>query len=318
MSFELTWALVSSRIIGYILLVCLIYAISMAVNTVVFQLLLHFVGVRVSYAKAAIVVTIGTFINHIAPLKTGNILGKPLVGRALARVPMLRAVSVNSFQHFLDWIWQLTLFPILLVLLGEKVFFYNNVVKWSVVLVLAILVGITAYKFKWFLPHALRMRNIIPESIRDWLERIGVSRSNMEELIHALPKYFSKKWVVGTVVVGLTIDGILLPFILWAALSYFSVSLSYFTIFALYWVSYTIGRLSLLPGGIGVKDVTLAALLVGVGVSGNTAVQVVIIFRALSIIPPMIFGGGLILLFRKELWQEVSEMIRTLATRKTH
>ena len=318
MSFELTWALVDSRIIWYVLLACIIYAISMLINTIIFQLLLHFVGAKISYTKAAVIVTIGSFINSIAPMKTGNIIGKPLVGRALARVPMIKAISVNSFQHFLDWIWQLALFPVLLVLIGEKIFFYNNVVKWTIVLVLAICIGLIAYRYKWFLPGLLRVRKVIPESLRDRAEQIGLSRSNLEELIHAIPRYFSRKRLVAAVVVGLLIDGILLPFILWAALMYFGVSLSYFIIFSLYWVSFTIGRLSLLPAGIGVKDVTLAALLVGVGVSGTTAVETTIIFRVLSSIPPLLFGGGLLVLFRKELWQEIIDMIRALASKNRH
>ena len=151
--------------------------------------------------------------------------------------------------------------------------------------------GVMSYKYKWFLPKIIGLKRFMPDRIKKFVSKFGIDEETIKGFIDNVPSYFSNKGLILLLVALTIIQAVLLPFFVGLSLMFFNVGLSYFDLFVVYWISYILGRLSFLPSGLGVKDVTMGGLLLGFGVNGVTVVKTVILFRVFAFIPYLFIGG---------------------------
>lgn len=311
MSVSLTLSLLNLSIIWYGLIAVLVYIVSLFISSLLFKNILHHLKISLPYWRTFSIVTMGNLIHAIIPFEIGHFFGKTILAKLLDNVLIRRTISASAFEHFINFTTYLILFPFLLLILGERLFIATNFTKWAIIFVMVLTFGIVAHRYQWFLPKIFSIKQYIPRFIRGFFSKYGFTEKTLQEIIESFPQYFTNKRLViyawGTTLVNLLI----FPLVLWAAIAYFGQSLSYITIFALYWVSYVIGRLSPLPAGIGLKDVTLAGFLISLGIIGETAVKIVIIYRVLSLTPIILLGIPLFLLHGKLLIKKQQHFIRT-------
>ena len=297
MSFDLTVSLLNPSIVGYILIAFIAHLFIMSIGSLMFFNMIEFLEGKVKLSHAFVIVNLGNFLHYFAPFKAGHLIGRPLVGRFLAKLSIHKTLSATAFEQFLALLWQVAAFPLLLLVLGEGLFFENALIKWIILLVGVVVVGVLAYHYGWFLPHLFKLQKYMPRWIKKIAEKIGVTEELIEDIVKSLPSYLGNKKILTKSLIIIGIQAIVAPVTLWAAMAYFDLSFSYPILFAVFWVSALLGKLSFLPAGLGVKDVTMGGLLVGLGVGGIMAVQIVIIFRLLSLIPPSIIGGSMALFY---------------------
>jgi len=88
--------------------------------------------------------------------------------------------------------------------------------------------------------------------------------------------------------------------VLWAAASAAGVHLSFDVILLATTVGVLAGLVPFLPGGIGVVDAAIPALLHRYGVALDEAVAITIVYRALTLVLPMLAGVGSLLWLRRD------------------
>ncbi len=300
MDWSISLSLLRWGIIGYAFLVLLLYLIVISISTLIFQILLRQQHEKITFWEAFSIINLGQFLGFLTPIKGGSFIGKPLLAKIILKLPIRKTISAIAFENFVALAWQLASLPILLILLGEKIFLENSALKWLLIFVVVLVIGYIAHHRHWFIPQLLKIKHLIPKRIRKIASSFGLTEQAIKETIETLPEYLKQKSLLARLGALIGIQALIFPFMLTVTLLYYDIHLSYLTIFGLYWVSYILGRLSILPAGIGVKDVTLGGLLIGVGIASTTAIKVVLVFRFLTLIPPILIGGILAIVYAKE------------------
>ncbi len=310
MGLSLTLSLLNLSIVWYGLIALIVYIITMFLSSLVFRNILLYIDRQISVLRSFVVVSIGNLIYSFTPFGLGHFVGRPLAAKFLEDVLIRRTISATAFEEFINFTMYLILFPFLLLFLGEELFIVNNFSNWSIILVVVLVVGIIAYRYQYFLPKIFKVKSYVPKFIREFVSKYGVTEQSLEEITRSLPQYMKNRRLIIYTWIMTIVTMFIMPLTLWAALAYFGQEFSYLTIFSLFWVSYVIGRISLLPAGIGVKDVTMAGLLISLGVAGEMAVKVVIIYRVLSIFPIILIGLPLLLLHTKILFKRQKHYVQ--------
>ena len=307
MDWGVSLSLLRWGIVGYGAAIFIIYLITMIIGVLIFQLLLRHQHEQVSFWQAFSVINLGQFLGLITPITGGAFIGKPLLAKFLAKLSLSKSISAIAFENFFGLAWQLASLPILLVILGEKIFLVNSVLKWALIFIVVLIFGYVAHQRHWFIPQLIKLKRLVPQRLRRLARSFGVTEKGIKETIDSLPEYLKQKPLLARLSFLVGVQALILPVQLYIALRYYDLHLGLFTIFALYWVSYILGRLSILPAGLGVKDVTLGGLLIGVGVASSTAIKVVLIFRFLTLIPPILIGAVLALIYAKDFKELIKE-----------
>lgn len=276
------------RYFVYALLLNLVIAIFGALS---YKLLFYIQMEDLKFRKSFLILYLAQFLNFFAPLKTGAIFGKPLITKLVGNMPLTKSIFAVAFENFFSISWQIIMLPILLLLIGERVVFDNLILKISIIIIFLIISGIISYKYKWFLPKLINLKRFLPERIKKVAVRFGFNEETIMDFIAKIPSYYSNKLLIAALILLTIVQAVLLPFFLNISLMFFNVKLSYFNIFMIYWISYILGRLSFLPSGLGVKDVTMGGLLIGFGIENVVAIKTVVIYRAITFVPYLLIGG---------------------------
>lgn len=275
----------------YFILAAIINIVTSFISAISYKLILYMQKEDLKIMNSLLILYLSQFIGFFAPLKMGAIFGKPLVTKMVGGIPLVKSMFAVGFENFFSISWQIIMLPILLVLIGEDVLFNNMIYKIAIVVIFAVCIAIIGYKYKWFMPRLLNLKRFLPNKIKNVAIKFGLNEDSINNFTASIPSYFSNKWFM-VLIIGLTILQIFfLPFFMALPLSFFNINLSYFTIFTIYWISYILGRLSFLPAGLGVKDVTMGGLLLSNGIDGGTVVKIVILYRVLTFVPSLVVGG---------------------------
>ncbi len=252
---------------------------------------------RINFAKSYAVIYLSQILNFFAPFKTGAIIGKPLVTKLITGIEIQRSIPAIGFENIFSIIWQVTMLPLLLLMIGENVLFDNVIINVVLALFFLLTFGIAYYKYKWFLPRIIMLKKYVPECIKKIAVKLGINQENINKIAENMPNYLNNKKILLRLGIMTIANILLLPLFLWLSLNFLQINLGYFSIFIVYWISYILGRLSFLPAGIGIKDVTMGGLLISYGTNNVTALKVVLLFRILTLLPNLIISSSFLLYY---------------------
>ena len=262
-----------------------------------YKLLFRIQGENLKFSRSFLILHMAQFLNFFAPLKTGAIFGKPLITKLIGNMPLTKSIFAVGFENFFSISWQLAMLPILLMLVGEKILLNSMLAKILIAVAALIAISTISRRYKWFLHYALGLKRFLPNKIKKIALRFGLDEAAIKELIENIPSYFSNKRMLLALILLTALQAFLQPFFLRWALAFFDVHMSYFSLFAIFWISYILGRMSFLPSGLGVKDLTIGGLLIGTKVNSIIAIKTVVLFRVLTFIPFLVIGGALFLYY---------------------
>jgi len=295
------WDAISSAI-SNVPIMYFVYAI--ALNTILaiigslsYKLLFKMQEENLGFLNSFFILHMAQFLNFFAPFKTGALFGKPLITKLIGNMPLTKSIFAVGFENFFSIAWQVTMLPILLLLVGEDMLFNNLLLKITITILFFICVGIVLYKYKWFIPKIIALKRFLPNRINKIALKFGINDDVINDFVNSIPSYFSNKKIIALLILLTAIQAVILPFFVGLSLSFFGIKMGYFSLFSVYWISYVLGRLSFLPSGLGVKDVTMGGLIVGFGIDSGIAIKSVVLFRALTFVPYLIIGGILFLYY---------------------
>ena len=295
------WSTITSAVsdvpLVYFLLAIMLNSIIAVFGAFSYKLLFFIQKEKLSFFNSFFVLHILEFVKFLTPFKMGALVGKPLITRLIGGISLKNAVFAVGFENFFSITWQIALLPILLLLVGENILFNNMLLKIALIIFFVVLLGIVSYKYKWFLPKIIGLKKYIPEKIKRKAAKAGLNEEMVNDFLLNVPSYFNSKRLILLLGLLTIAQALLLPLFIGLSLAFFDVEMSYFNMFAVYWISYVLGRFSFLPSGLGVKDVTMGGLLLSLGVNGLTVVKTIVLFRIFAFIPYVVVGGCLFLYY---------------------
>lgn len=284
--------MVDSRIIEYAALGFLVNFVYIALVSLRYKYLLQVMQEKISLLHASCLFCVYQTVTYLDPFKVGGVIAKPVATKLLARTSLRGAFLATAFEQVFDFVWQIPLVVIAALYFGQALF--AEIPQAQLWLVgMAVLLGIlVAVFFQQILNFFLN--KILPRRLRRMRAfRDGNFLSAKQDIL----KLFKSPERVGMMFLITAAFVLFSPFLLLVALAGFGLSISYGAAFLAYWVSFSVGRLSGIPGGFGSRDVTLLGMLVYYGISSGVALKAILLYRVITLVPNLVVGGSILLYY---------------------
>lgn len=288
--------------IFFIFMTLFVILITTLLNAIRYKLIANelFAG-YISILNSFFVICASQFSNYILPLKTGVIVIKPWLTKKYSELSLEKSFVVTGFEQFFEIGFQMLMLPFLLYLLGDILLFKSLSTKIISLSCAIFIILICVFNYKQIIKFSLKFIRFTPKRFRDALEKRGINERSLlntaNQAISSISNlsFFIKLnfWTILLVIVS--------PFIITTVTYAFNATIPYKEAFLIYWVSMIIGRLSGLPGGLGVRDITMAGLLISFGFNAQLTLSITLFYRILVILFYAITGAPLMLKIGKSL-----------------
>lgn len=273
-----------------------------------FQAVLAQLGQSISSLHSFFITNSVQLASYVAPLGTGALISKPLMTYFYSKVPVKKTVLAVFFEQIFTLYWDLFLLLSLLVF-GSGAFFEGvqalTVVVWLSILLLFTF-SLTQYeKILFFIAdNGERYPGIFKKILVKF--RLA-DRKDIESLKLQLSAFLNKRFLLRYSFYIVSII-VLLPLTLYFTSRSCGVEIMYASAFIGYWASMVLGRLSGLPGGIGVRDISMGAFLIYLKVPAPDAAAITVLNRLVVTFQYVVVGAPLLTKAMKDV--SVIELIK--------
>ena len=258
-----------------------------------YKILLKYAGERISILNAFLTFTITKFSTTITPFVSGPMIAKPLASKYLANIPLKKGAFITAFEQLLDFGAFLILIPILMIFLGERVFFNGIVPKLILFFGVMVFCAIALIKRKQLISFIWKAKTFLPTKIRMFGKNAGLSEKNAHQLLDEVLVYVKNPRPIAALIPFFAFQFLAMPIILQLVALAFDVDLSFKLAFVVYWFSSALGKLSGSPSGFGVADISLGGLLAANGAPATAVLKIIIFYRIISLLPAIAIGAPL-------------------------
>ena len=230
------------------------------------------------------------FVSYLSPFRIGTIFTKPFVTKVISSISFKKSMLASVFEQFFDITWQITLLPIFVYLVGNEYLHVSGLFSFFIIILLfGSLVFIVVHS-KNAVEILWKIKFIVPRFVRDFSKKKKISKERVLELIEKSKLHLNNRKMLFIITIMTFIHFVLSALTLELFLLYFKYQVLYFLVLAGFWAPNIIGRFSGIPFGLGVRDVSLGAILVAFGVTIADSAKIVILTRLSVILPITIFG----------------------------
>ncbi len=273
-------------------------AILSSLMTVIFgglryKLILSSLGYHIRASHAMLVQLVARFANFITPFRGGVLISKPLATKFFTKCQLQTGLFVTLFDQVYDLLWELMLLLILGLYLGGEFMTQSTAIKLGIVFFFVIL-AIVFYKH--LMGCAFWMLRFLPSKLKK-----GLSRKDLENDARKIFRRFKNPAFLYSMISLTVLNALAAPLMVYFAALSLSIHLSYAHALTAFWISFVIGRLSGIPGGFGVRDVTLGAILAGYGLGFSEALELTILSRVVSLFFPLVIGAPSFFILAKRI-----------------
>ncbi len=290
----------------------LIAIFSLLILGIRFKFITSELGVPMSTLNALNVTTLTIALGYITPFKAGGVLGKPLLIQATSNTKMANSLLVTFLELYLDLAWQSFIILPVILIAGLQQLIPINIGSYSLLLALLLIpIQFIIRKGPTIALHILKSRaalRLLPKKIKE-----KIPLMDLERLAHDTLQHFYKPKFLITAILITSIHIAITPILLGSTLKVFNVELGYLTIFTVYWVSAIVGRVSFLPGGLGIREASLVGLLYFYNVNPVIALKIAALSRILYIIGLAIVSAPFILYTFTKIKQKARLQKETVA-----
>lgn len=261
-----------------------------------FQAVLAQLGRPISSVHSFLITNTVQLAAYVAPLGTGALISKPLMTYFYSKVPVRKTVLAVFFEQIYTLYWDLFLLLSMLVFAGGA--FFEGVRALTIAVWLSILAIFTfsMARYDKALLYIVDRDKGLLRFFKKALAKFGLSeRKDVESLKQNLRAFLDKAFLLRYSLYIVSII-LLLPLTLYFTGRSCGLELMYSSAFVGYWSSMILGRLSGLPGGIGVRDVSMGSfLLVYLQVPAADAAIITLLNRLVVTFQYFVVGGPLLI-----------------------
>ena len=258
------------------------------VGSIRYKIVLHDLGSSISLAGSFLVMNAAQFSSYITPMRIGGIISKPHASKIIAGVKARVALFATLIEQAFDLSWQIILLPFLLILIGNKSMGLNLQV---VILILFLLTALGAFlKRRMIISILFRFSRFLPGFVKRHAKGRKLTKKRILRLVGKTSSYLNVRMVL-KLAIPTIITMIVAPFSLMFVARSVLVTITFGTAFVSILSSTIIGRLSGVPGGFGVREVSLAGFLIFFGIDPILAAEIAVLNRVASALVVVVFGA---------------------------
>lgn len=280
-------------------MILFIYLGSILILSFRFQYFASLIPVRLNFFHALNITIVSLIVNYIAPFKTGSFIGKPLLIRSMTGSNVINSAMLTYLELMVDFSWQFALLILLILIAGISIITTAIIKKILIILILLIIILIVIKYIPSFLNYVFKKEfvlKLLPKRIRSRIQLM-----DFHEIMGFLLKHFYD-WKFILAVLSITsLYMIIAPLSLKYILLLFGINFSYITIFLIFWISSILGRLSMIPGGIGVREASLVGLFYFYGIDSVTSLKIATMARLINVVAVFIFSLPFLLFTARKL-----------------
>lgn len=253
-------------------------------------------NVAIHYKRIYEAVLISHAVNFLSFYGAGSILVRPYVINKTSKVAYAKSVTISVIEHAFETFSSMFALAISIFFIGfhgiNPLYNVVSIVAAFIFLFMVIYIESSLVLIK----KALSVTRFVPGIIKSVAKRASINKDNLIETVASIQKSKGKGKMIFFILLlnclVLFVDAIS-PYAFFLAMG---TDINYFQAFALYWLPFFIGRVSSIPGGIGVREGAMAYLLTLFGVDLPHAIVLAVSYRLVLIIIPLM--AGLIMSFK--------------------
>ncbi len=270
--------------------ILLINFISILLTSLRYRYLLGFVDRKISRKSAFLIISVASFINYLVPFKVGLLMGSPFAAKLREKISIQHSSVVLFFEQFFDIIWQLIFIFIIFFFTRRNVIKENIYLQISLLSLIILILFFLIFKHNLLLKISLRFFSVLPRRIKIVFKKSGLKRENAEIILKDLKSLFVERKFIFLYALRTLSIFLFIPLSLYILSKAFYFNLTYFQSLSVFWISFILGKLSGLPGGLGVRDAAIGVLLVNLGISTIDSIRLVFYLRIFGFFPALPAG----------------------------
>lgn len=286
--------------IKYVTLILVINLLSVILMCLRYRFVLGFIDKKISYLSSFLIISIANSINYLMPFKSGVIIGNPMAAKIVESVSLKKGFVVHFFEQTFEILWEISfIFLAALFLISQELITKNTIIKLVSVIFLLLLILFFIVKNKFLLKLLLKAYSFMPNKIKAIVLKNNFKKDDAEKILENLKGLFTNKKFLLKYFLRTSIVILVIPINLLFTVYAFSISINYLSAFLVFWVSFILGRISGLPGGLGTREIVMSLLLVNLGLPTNVSIQIAFLNRILGFFPMLPTGIIYLLYFTK-------------------
>lgn len=235
---------------------------------------------KINLSLLYMITLIANSINTIAPFRLGS-TAAPIILKKIKNISYKKSISVISLEQLIELIIQSIIFIISLYIISFSI--NASILTTVIISSLALILLLLLFFERRIIPLFSLASRVIPQKISKHKEEIIKLLSLLQRKEKRAITFFSLMIVsLALVFYSPLADQIFLRL--------FSIDLSYIQIFVYYWLPLFLGKISGLPGGIGIREGTMILILTQFNIPLASATHATIILRVVSVSIVLILG----------------------------
>ena len=251
------------------------------------------VGESVPFVLLFKTLLVATATNIMAPFKLGTLFTRPFMLKKFYGTSVKKSYVTVAAEQMIESVFEFVVFVSALYFMSAS--FSNSPLS----LIAASLLSIAALSMIFFSTKTIGtadwamsfLRNRAPARIVGFIRRKKIAtREGVLSTLSTIQKKEGKINDFSTIMASSLLLMVCSAVPLYFFLLAMSINISFYQAFFIFWASLFLGKVSGLPGGIGVKEGSMIFMLTQAGVGLAVAVEATIIFRVFSIVIVLILG----------------------------
>lgn len=248
----------------YLFLGALILAVAALLKIYRFQIVVRIYGFEIPFLEAALVQMVGISFATLTPGRVGE-GSKAVLLNKRADVPISSALGMIIFERFFD-----------MILLATGAFLFSqSVLQREFALAIGLFLAALVVFFILFLRHFNSIKRFVPKRYIEYFTPVSAGGGMHLSLLALI--FTAATWLTEA----------LFPWLLARSMG---ANVSFTLVFGVLCISTIAVVLSVLPAGLGTMDLSFLVLLPKIGVTAETALSILLIYRFFGIITPFIFS----------------------------
>ena len=177
----------------------------------------------------------------------------------------------------------------------------NSVITKTVIFLITIgLLLAVIVKYEYFLKLAWNLKTFMPSYVTNKVKKI-IKKKQIDDMLTDILKCLKTPKFILSAALPTFLVFVISPLMIQFSGYAFDENMGYITAFLAYWIGMIIGRLSGLPGGIGVRDATSIGVLLGFGIPASISLKIMILYRIIAALPHIVIGIPIFFQYGKKL-----------------
>jgi uncharacterized protein (TIRG00374 family) len=273
--------------------------------------ILSVVDKKISFFSSFIIVCVTFVMNYLIPMRVGSVIGNPIAAKLKEEISLKKSSIIFIFEQVFDASWQILVIILAFIFFSKKFSDVDFIYTLSILVTVFFIISYFIMKYQNFLTIVFKIYSFLPDKIKSFVVRTGLKRNDAVISFSSLKSLFVKKAFLSKYFSITLLLIFLNPFVIYFMFRAFYFQVTYLDSFLIYWISFIVGRLSWLPGGLGVRDVTFGGLLVSLlDMSAVVSVKLLIAYRLISFFPSIPVGVTALLYFGKGKLKNILEELK--------